>query len=96
LIDHPSARTSVEHESIAEDGVERQESLRAEYAPHEEGTDGAVGGAVIGAAVGAVVAGPVGAAVGALIGVAAGDAAGEADQKQDHRDADGSSDDLDR
>ena len=94
MIDRLSARASVERESIAEDGVERRESLRDEYARHEEGADGALGGAAVGAAVGAIVAGPIGAAVGVLIGGAVGEAVGAADQEHDRRDAADVTDDF--
>ena len=77
-----TVRQSIGRETLPSDAVERRETLRSEYARHDEETDGAVGGAVVGAVVGALVAGPVGALVGGALGAAAGGTTGAVDQKR--------------
>ena len=80
----------VERDSVTDDGVERREVVKKEYAPGaphhgDEQAGGAVAGGLAGAAVGAVVGGPVGAVVGGAIGASTGATAGLADEaSKDH------------
>jgi uncharacterized protein YcfJ len=79
-------RTTIERETITDDGVERREKVEKEYAPGapddgDEQVGGAVAGGVGGAALGAVVGGPVGAVVGGAIGATAGATAGLVDEE---------------
>ncbi|MEA2609593.1 MAG: hypothetical protein QOJ75_1836, partial [Chloroflexota bacterium] len=83
---------TVEHETTAEDGVVRRETVERDYTAGadrdgDEEAGGAVGGGVAGAAVGAVVGGPVGAVVGGAIGAATGATAGLVDEEAKDHDA---------
>jgi uncharacterized protein YcfJ len=88
LIDRLPDRETIVDESVAEDGPDGHEELRAEYAQKDGNAGGAVVGAVVGAGVGAVVAGPVGVVVGLLVGAVAGEVAGSAQETHEHPEAD--------
>ena len=82
---------TVERDTVVDDGVERREVIKKEFAPGalhhgDEEAGGAVAGGVAGAAVGAVVGGPVGAVVGGAIGAAGGATAGLVDEENKDKD----------
>src|ERR1700704_6277455 len=79
-------RTTIERETITDDGIERTDTVEKEYAPGppddgDEQVGGAVVGGLGGAVVGGAVGGPVGAVVGGAIGATAGATAGLVDEE---------------